>query len=159
MEDTPEVDTVVTNQTSTSVSPAHSVDISVVSSEEEAPLTWEETLSRGQALRLTPLRITYRVQLGAPGFYSDDLRFYVVWKIPGDYGALSGAHWSLGRIAYDGITDLNQGNIGGIQWKRCNNLTAALSLYSQGPSQSRVEPRSEHQNVRVFGWSLALVEN
>ena len=58
VEDTPEVDTVVTNQTSTSVSPAHSVDISVVSSEEEAPLTWEETLSRGQALRLTPLRIT-----------------------------------------------------------------------------------------------------
>ena len=56
-----------------------------------------------------------------------EARYYAVWNCPG-LDRSHGVHVGFGLAAYNGLVRA-AGGFGGIRWKRCDSMEAALSAY------------------------------
>lgn len=58
-----------------------------------------------------------------------DVRYYAVWRVPRGARCALGVHGAVGAEAYHGIIQACGGFSGGLKWKRCEDLEAALEKY------------------------------
>ena len=58
------------------------------------------------------------------------VRYYAVWKFSSSGASYPGVHFGKETSAYEGLLKLNNGNFGGLKWRRLPCLAQARAKFS-----------------------------
>ena len=85
------------------------------------------------------------------------VRYYAVWKFSSSGASYPGVHFGKERSAYEGLLKLNNGNFGGLKWRRVLCFARARATFSAEATRHGIT--SSAINFYAWRWQPWSGEN